>query len=96
MKKNNYTYNTIPQTKYFNTGFLDNTSEERILQGLQPQEISNNCQYLLPGMKNENELVRDGGVYKSSLLYNFPVTQLKYNNINIKNNCSCLMYLQSP
>lgn len=68
----------LREPKFNHTGFLPNDSIIRIKQGLSPQEISNNCQYLEPDSIDKDVLIRAGGVCNQKFLYPFPATPLIY------------------
>jgi hypothetical protein len=78
-------YSKIPQTTQFNTGFLPNSSKDRIKQGLLPQELTGNC------ISTDTDTARTGAVY------NFPVSQLSYGPKDaFPDKCACTRYIHSP
>lgn len=91
-------YSTIPQTSQFNTGFLPNFAEQRLKQGLLPQQLSNDCQQFSPGMANAPDTARVGGVCNSTLMYNFPVARWTYGPAHAfpMKDCACTRYIQPP
>lgn len=92
-------YNTIPQTTQFNTGFLQNQTLERFKQGLFSQEIANNC---LVGKQSiaQNTTVKSSTQLEcnTKAMYSSPVTHLSYDGKKnaFPDNCSCTRFIQSP
>jgi len=95
--------NSIPTTKFFNTGFLSQSliGEMRIKQGLMPQTISNDCL---------NSYSKEGYVLSKNLLntrYNPPISNNRmypaletplptYGLRPIPSNAPCARYVQPP
>lgn len=72
----------IKNPTLFNTGILSNSSEERLLQGLRPQMVSNSCVIRLDSPN-------------STLLHPFPVVPYDVPNA-VPNNCDCTRWIQPP
>ena len=84
----------IKENLLFNTGFLKNSAESRIKQGLLPQELSNQCEYVTN--PTSTLLQRSGGVCNNKLLYPFYAVPITYNLKPIKSDCSCIKMNSIP
>jgi hypothetical protein len=80
IKMNN---NYIRNPTLFQIGMLPNTTESRRLQGLQSQQIANNC--------------NSGGccsnMCNNRCMYPIPSIDVNYCNRKIPKNCPCLRYV---
>ena len=90
-------YNTIPKTKFFNTGYLSKTilDETRVQQNLMSQTISNYCedQYTVcPCATKPCKCQRNS----DSLLINYATPLPTYGLAPLSNTLSCLRYIQAP
>ena len=91
-----YGYKYIPNPKLFNTGFLPNTSESRLKQGLLPQQISNDCQFTEPGANLMSDMARVGGVCNNCYLYPFYSPSPALAPGSIPKGCQCTRYVLAP
>lgn len=89
--------NYLKNSSLFATGFLSNTAKLRIKQGLAPQELSNQCQFVEPGSKKMSDMERAGGVCNNKFLYPFYAPQVNYGPVgHIPTKCACTMFIQPP
>lgn len=72
--------NDINSSKLYNTGFIPNTSQLRIKQGLSPQVVSNAC--ILPNQLNQNIF--------NTKFYPLKNIDVDYKLPEIPDNCICL------
>jgi hypothetical protein len=75
--------NYIRNPSLFQTGMLPNTTQSRRLQGLQSQEISNNC----------NSAGCCSAVCNNTCMYPFPSIDVNYCINKIPKQCPCLRYV---
>ena len=79
----------ITESKFYNAGFLNDTSMLRAKQNLQSQAIANACEYGV-----HNCVMR--GYCSSDLLYPVRLPQPYPDMKVIPNHCPCVRYIQAP
>lgn len=86
-------------TPMYNTGYIQpNSSEMRIKQGLDPQDVANACMYknfnpnIISNFNNPNNYVGNS----NETLYPAKQLQMSYNIPGIQDNCECTRYIKSP
>lgn len=86
--------NYIKNPNLFNTGFLPDTTQLRVKQGLSPQTVSNSCFYAHPTLTShpEHNMPKSSTCNQKSLK---PAQQVQWNygTPEIPNNCPCVQYL---
>jgi hypothetical protein len=96
--------NYLTKPKLYNTGFLLDDRDSRIIQGLMPQGLSNNC-FVGINKDNNNYYYNNYNISRSNLdtnpYYNnskFPIKQpfVNYGIQSIPDDCLCLSNIMSP